>query len=1395
MKKLYLFLLSFAFIGGWGTSFGQVSSYPYVEDFDSWSICGTACGSACGSSNGWTQDATDDIDWTFISNGTGSSNTGPSADHTSGSGIYGYTEASGCANDIARLNSPEFDFSNLGSASGLDLTFWYHMFGATINEISVDFRRIQNGTPDAWSQMWSLNGAQGNAWMQAQIGLDSLVGDTVQFRIVGVTGGSFTSDAAIDDFMIETVFALDAAITAIDSPVNPITAGTHQVYATLTNFGVDTLVSDSIGWSANGVVQGCVPYSGSLARTQSSSPLLLGSYAFANGFTEICAWNKNPNDSTDQNPGNDTICMSICTPFNGTFTIGGASPDWNNFTEASSALMQCGIDGPVTINVMPGVYMETLNLGEIPGASAVNTVTFNGMDTAMVTLSNASGPTVYFDGTDYVTIRNITIEALATIDCYGVQMRDSATWNWVDSCRIVMDQTATNMSDVIGVSASNTTTSSFSEGLNAYWFTLSNSTIIGGEKGVHFEGSNASRNEGNRFINNMIMNVEDYGFYMDDQDSLLIEGNTVMGVRAAFGDGIYCFDIQMFNISGNTCLDIPDWGLYVADGNFAIDGTPSSRGRIVNNMVSSLSDYAIYFDDFEQTDIFHNTAYGNPGIRINDYTGLDIRNNVFQSDGDYAFEADEPSTNTPNTLNYNCYWTPVSNGLFIQDGFGITPADLPAWQLLVAANNANSVEGDPVFIGGTSDLHALGLAPNDAGDNTVGVIFDVDGETRPGGLATIVDIGADEYTPRQNDAVMLELLAPAGVQCGDSTTEVIVAIKNQGIIPITSLPITVNFTGDIVQTLNLTYTDTLNFNELDTVSLGTVNTYGGGFVTIDGRVDLSMDEDSTNDFLTPFAAQFTPVVPQVIDGYGCGTDSALISGATWPGAAYNFYASATDTVPVATGQSYMIPSLTTQSTYYVEYANNKDSLETTFAQNNGCTFGNMFDITATNTITINSWVGHLASGAGVNQTVDIYYKVGTYATDISNAAAWTLLGTVIVPSGGIGTPVPVDVGNALTIPAGATYGIYFATNVRYTNGSQVFSNPDMTISTGYGHCSLFSSGINGRIWNGRVIYGSTSCGTDRVPVTAQVGVPASLDIAGDTTLCATSYTLDAGNPGGDFLWSTGETTSSITVMTSGNYSVAMTDSNGCAAWDSAAVTIYAPISTNIGPDTLLCDGASVMLDAGNPGASFVWMPAGTTQTITAALEGMVSVVVTDSNGCTATDTMSITTAVTPTAAFTFLASGAGLTYDFTDASMGSPSSWAWDFGDGMGTSTMQNPTYTYAADGSYTVSLTVTTACGTNTITQSLNVVGMEEILLGGTVTLYPNPSNGRFALSFEGIAADQVEVQIMDLLGHVIEVQELQTAAGTSVHDFDITRLSKGIYQVRVSAQGQSAIYKAVIE
>lgn len=78
----------------------------------------------------------------------------------------------------------------------------------------------------------------------------------------------------------------------------------------------------------------------------------------------------------------------------------------------------------------------------------------------------------------------------------------------------------------------------------------------------------------------------------------------------------------------------------------------------------------------------------------------------------------------------------------------------------------------------------------------------------------------------------------------------------------------------------------------------------------------------------------------------------------------------------------------------------------------------------------------------------------------------------------------------------------------------------------------------------------------------------------------------------------------------------------------------------------------------------------------------------------------------------------GQSISFTDQSTNSPSSWSWNFGDGA-TSSLQNPTHSYSSTGTYTVSLTVTNAYGSDTETKTGYIV----VTASGNSTYYLSPS------------------------------------------------------------------------
>jgi PGF-pre-PGF domain-containing protein/uncharacterized delta-60 repeat protein len=103
--------------------------------------------------------------------------------------------------------------------------------------------------------------------------------------------------------------------------------------------------------------------------------------------------------------------------------------------------------------------------------------------------------------------------------------------------------------------------------------------------------------------------------------------------------------------------------------------------------------------------------------------------------------------------------------------------------------------------------------------------------------------------------------------------------------------------------------------------------------------------------------------------------------------------------------------------------------------------------------------------------------------------------------------------------------------------------------------------------------------------------------------------------------------------------------------------------------------------------------------------GTYTVNLTAINAISGNDTMTrtdhITAAIAPVANFTASATSGTVPFavTFTDLSTNSPTSWAWDFGDGA-TSTDQNATHTYTTAGTYAVSLNASNVGGSNVSTQ-----------------------------------------------------------------------------------------------
>ncbi len=179
-----------------------VSSYPYNEPFTSF----TEASNATGFTDDWTTDpanTTSAFRWNPDKDGTPSSSTGPSVDHTSGdaNGIYLFTEASsGSENDVAYVYTPPFDLSSLTNPA---VKFYYHMYGADMGTLEL---QISDDGGSTWTTLVTLSGQQqessSSPWASSYNELSAYAGKTVKFRFKAIKGSGYTGDMAIDDFYV-----------------------------------------------------------------------------------------------------------------------------------------------------------------------------------------------------------------------------------------------------------------------------------------------------------------------------------------------------------------------------------------------------------------------------------------------------------------------------------------------------------------------------------------------------------------------------------------------------------------------------------------------------------------------------------------------------------------------------------------------------------------------------------------------------------------------------------------------------------------------------------------------------------------------------------------------------------------------------------------------------------------------------------------------------------------------------------------------------------------------------------------------------------------------------------------------------------------------------------------
>lgn len=371
-----------------------------------------------------------------------------------------------------------------------------------------------------------------------------------------------------------------------------------------------------------------------------------------------------------------------------------------------------------------------------------------------------------------------------------------------------------------------------------------------------------------------------------------------------------------------------------------------------------------------------------------------------------------------------------------------------------------------------------------------------------------------------------------------------------------------------------------------------------------------------------------------------------------------------------------------------------------------------------------------------------------------NAYICTGNNTTLTASGGVGyvwstgatTPsITVSEPNEYYVVARASNGCADTAYVNVANFNEVVISGNTSICAG-GNTTLSVSEGTSYLWStgettqsievsAEGLYSVTAtnaqCEANTSVYVAVNALPTPV-ITGTTAICGGASTTLTATGGTEYVWSNGATTASTEVSTSGNYSVTVTNANGCAASASTSVVSAPNPSVQITGNPTACEGTQITLVASG-GTSYSWSNAANTATINPTQSGTYTVTAYNDLGCFATTNAIVTINPNPqlniTAPHT-ICNNSSTTLEVSDNLGSTITSCVWSNG-GSGTSIQVSP----ATTTNYTVTVTNSNGCMAQANT-SVVVADQLSFAISGNTSICGNESA---ELTVSGIAPANV--------------------------------------------------------
>jgi len=299
--------------------------------------------------------------------------------------------------------------------------------------------------------------------------------------------------------------------------------------------------------------------------------------------------------------------------------------------------------------------------------------------------------------------------------------------------------------------------------------------------------------------------------------------------------------------------------------------------------------------------------------------------------------------------------------------------------------------------------------------------------------------------------------------------------------------------------------------------------------------------------------------------------------------------------------------------------------------------------------------------------------------------------------------------------------------------------------------------------------------------------------------------ITGGSGNFSYVWNNGWTGSSFTALTSGTYSVTVTDLNsGCSQTASTQVQVHPAIDVALPSQITVCSGNTTLVYANVSGGTlpsnfaYQWqLPTGQLQTgvgptgVNPVVTGLYTLTVSEGNcSGSATVFINVSPIAEPVAAFGYVQNNP---YNFTfTSSSANASSLIWIINNQIAGSGQQF-TYNFPVTGFYDVKLVASNECGSDTTSQliGIGVTGISD-LASENVKIFPNPiSSGGTATVQIPLNIHDVTIDVISITGQVLSQEKISG----STHHINTSGLSPGIYTIRIASGNEVAIKRLVIQ